>query len=647
MLSVRRSRFISLQKIAAIASSSWNCQNTFINQQCQKFSSGEETVRIGCASAFWGDTAAAAPQLVHQGKIDFLVFDYLAEITMSILAAAKRKSPEMGYATDFVQITMGPLLNDLKRKGIRVVSNAGGVNPHACAKALQDIAKKAGVDMKMAVVTGDDLLSQMKDIASQGITDIDSGSQFPAAVASMNAYLGATPIAKALDMGADIVITGRCVDSAVVLGPLVHKFKWKPTDYDLLAQGSLAGHLVECGAQATGGIFTDWHLVEGWDNIGFPIVECSTDGSFILSKPPKTGGLVSKATVAEQLVYEIGDPRAYLLPDVTCDFSNVNLVEAKDRTTQEDGILVTGAKGSPPPSKYKVTATYPDGNKIVFLVVIGGPRAAEKGIKTAENVLKRVRRMLKFLGMEDFTRTHVQMLGSESMYGSKARSTQTREVVALISAEHQDKRGVGLLARELAPAGTGMAPGTTGPGGGRPKISPVLKLFSFLYPKEKVDIEVHMDGVAEKVEVPVLEGEQETSPPPQQQAPETHLETGNETYTVGQLAYTRSGDKANSSNIGVIARHPSFLPYLKHALTEEAVQEYFQQVFDGTEPGEKLVTRYDLPGINALNFVLKKSLGSGGVASMRADPQGKCYGQMLLDFEITNLPDLLSKTKEQ
>ncbi|XP_071846661.1 uncharacterized protein [Apostichopus japonicus] len=642
MLSFRATHLGVLQRVAAISSRKYLTEQ----QPCRLMSSGDDNIRIGCASAFWGDTATAAPQLVYQGKIDFLVFDYLAEITMSILAAAKRKSPDMGYATDFVQVTMGPLLNEIKRQGIRVVSNSGGVNPQACCEALQQVAKKAGVDLKIAVVTGDDLMRQMKDIAEQGITDIDSGRSFPRAVASMNAYLGATPISKALDMGADIVVTGRCVDSAVVLGPLMNKFKWGTDDYDRLAMGSLAGHLVECGAQATGGTFTDWHLVEGWDKIGFPIVECSSDGTFILSKPPKTGGLVTTATVAEQLIYEIGDPRRYLLPDVTCDFSNVSLSAAKDPTTQEDGVSVAGAKGLPPSSKYKVTATYLAGNKIVFMCVIGGPRAAEKGQKTAENILKRVRGMLKFLGMEDFSRTHVQMLGAESMYGPHARNNQTREVVALISAEHPDKKGVGLLARELAPAGTGMAPGTTGPGGGRPKISPVLKLFSFLYPKEKLNVEVHMDGVTEKVPLSETDGEVDT-PEPTPGTSQDSLETGDHTFTVGQLAYTRSGDKANSANVGVIARHPSYLPYLKQALTEETVEAYFEHVLDKSSPSEKLVTRYELPGITALNFVLQKSLGGGGVASMRADPQGKCYGQMLLDFEIPNLPDLLSKTNSR
>ncbi|XP_070553528.1 uncharacterized protein [Ptychodera flava] len=241
----------------------------------------EKAVRIGCASGFWGDTACAAPQLVHKGDIDYLVFDYLSEITMSLLTAAKQKVPKFGYTPDFVSVVMAPLMKDIKQKGIKVISNAGGVNPHGCAAALQEVAKKHNVDLKVAVVTGDDLMPMREELASQGITEMKSGLPFPKAMHSMNAYLGAGPIARALSIGADVVVTGRCVDSAVVLGPLLHEFGWSTSDYDRLAAGSLAGHLVECGAQATGGIFTDWHMVPGWDNIGFPIVECSSDGSFI------------------------------------------------------------------------------------------------------------------------------------------------------------------------------------------------------------------------------------------------------------------------------------------------------------------------------------------------------------------------------
>ncbi|XP_033098400.1 uncharacterized protein LOC117102277 [Anneissia japonica] len=610
-----------------------------IRRYCSSRPTGERKIRIGCASGFWGDTATSAPQLIHNGNIDFLVFDYLSEITMSLMTAAKHKSPDLGYAPDFIQAVMAPLLGDIKKKGIRVISNAGGINPHSCAAALKDVAKKSGVDLKVAVVTGDNVMSKKSDISETGVSDIDSGVPIPKTLVSMNAYLGATPISRALDLGAEVVITGRCVDSAVVLGPLMHTFGWAPDDYNLLAQGSLAGHLVECGAQATGGIFTDWHTVPDWDNIGFPIAECSSDGSFIITKPPKTGGLVSVPAVAEQLVYEIGDPKKYLLPDVTCDFSQVKLSQVHG-----EAVSVTGALGSEPTNQYKVSATYTDGYRVTAVCPTAGINAAEKGRRTAESILKRVRRMFKFLGLEDFTQTNVQMLGSEESYGPHSNSPNPREIVIWLAVQHQQKKALEIFSREIAPAGTGMCPGLTGIVGGRPRVSPVLRLFSFLYPKENVTIHVEMDDLKETVEIKEHAAAQSDNISQQEEPPiPTGLETGSCSYTLGQLAYARSGDKGNSANIGVIARHPSFVPYLREALTEEAIRNYFRHIL---EPGiDKQIQRFELPGIQAFNFLLKGALGGGGVASLRSDPQGKALGQMLLDFQLDGLPDLLSRLK--
>ncbi|XP_061566061.1 uncharacterized protein LOC133420388 [Cololabis saira] len=340
-------------------------------------SAGTKPVRIGCASGFWGDTAASVPQLVYGGKLDFLVFDYLSEITMSLLTAAKSKAPNMGYAPDFVQLALAPFINDIHKKGIRVVSNAGGVNPLACAEAIREVVKKAGLDLKVAVVTGDDLVPHRSSLSEVKMADGEGKQPLPKTLHSMNAYLGAEPIRRCLDGGADVVVTGRCVDSAVALGPLMHSFGWTRRDYDLLAAGSLAGHLIECGAQSTGGIFTDWDKVPDWDNMGFPVVECSGDGSFVLSKPPKTGGLVSFGTVAEQLVYEIGDPRRYLLPDVICDFSQVEIQEVPG--VDGGAVRVTGAKGLPPSHDYKVCATYMDGFRATAVCPVGGAQSGGEG----------------------------------------------------------------------------------------------------------------------------------------------------------------------------------------------------------------------------------------------------------------------------
>lgn len=603
-------------------------------------SSGEKRVRIGCASGFWGDTATSVPQLVYGGKLDFLVFDYLSEITMSLLTAAKAKIPNMGYAPDFVQVALCPFINDIHRKGIRVVSNAGGVNPLACADAIQEVIKKAGLELKVAVVTGDDLMPHRSSLTEVKMADNGSKQSLPGTLHSMNAYLGAVPIQRCLDLGADIVVTGRCVDSAVALGPLMHSFGWKRDDYDLLAAGSLAGHLIECGAQSTGGIFTDWHKVPDWDNIGFPVVECSADGSFVLSKPPKTGGLVSFGTVAEQLVYEIGDPQRYLLPDVTCDFSRVEIHQLPG--VEGGAVRVTGAKGLAPSPDYKVCATYMDGFRATAVCPLGGPRVTEKARRTAESIIKRTKRMFKQLDLEDFSAVNIQVLGAEDMYGPNARHKGSREAVLWLAVHHKQKKALELFSREVSPAGTGMAPGLTGIVGGRPRVSPVLKPFFFLHPKSELKVDVHIGSeLVESLSEPGPESsEQEVPPTSTDDDPDTDLPSGPHSYRVEELAFTRSGDKGDSANIGVISRHPLFFPYLKKHLTSSVVEEYFSHLI---EPGQSHpVTRYSLRGVFGLNFVLRRSLGGGGVASLRCDPQGKAFGQMLLDLKLRGLPDLKS-----
>src|SRR6478735_10534065 len=318
--------------------------------------SPQKTVRIGGASGFWGDSMVAAPQLVKHGRLDYLVFDFLAETTMSILASARAKKPELGYATDFVDIAMKPVLAELKRQGIKVVSNAGGINPHGCAAALQALAEAEGVALRIAVVEGDDVSAQMAPLRAAGTRDMFTGEALPEKVLSANAYLGAAPIAAALAAGAEVVITGRCVDSAVTLGALMHEFGWQPGDYDLLASGSLAGHIIECGCQATGGLHTDWEDIPDWAHMGYPVVECHADGSFVVTKPEGTGGKVIRANVAEQLLYEIGDPGAYLLPDVSCDFRQVVIEQVG-----ADRVRVGPARGRAPSPSYKVSATQLDG----------------------------------------------------------------------------------------------------------------------------------------------------------------------------------------------------------------------------------------------------------------------------------------------
>ncbi|MEC6038118.1 acyclic terpene utilization AtuA family protein [Acinetobacter nosocomialis] len=590
-------------------------------------------VKIGCASGFWGDTNTAAFQLVHLTDINYLVFDYLSEITMSIMAKAKMVEPKHGYALDFVSRVMAPLLKKIAEKKIKVISNAGGVNPLACRDALQKIIKEYGLDLKVAVVFGDDLLPKHEQLKSQNIQEMFSGEALPEQVASSNAYLGAVAIRDALDLGADIVITGRVVDSAVVLAPLLHEYQWSLDDYDKLAQGSLAGHVIECGAQCTGGNFTDWQLVQGFDNMGFPVVEVSEDGSFIVTKPQGTGGLVSTATVAEQIVYEIGNPQAYLLPDVIADFSHVHLEQVG-----EHRVRVTGAKGQAPTTQYKVSATYPDGYRVLVSFLIAGREAPQKAQVIADAILSKCERVLAMRSVPPFSEKSVEILGIESTYGEHAQILNSREVVVKIAVKHMFKEACMFFASEIAQASTGMAPALAGIVGGRPKASPVVKLFSFLIGKNQVSVEIDFEGKRYPVEIPqgVF-----TEQLPTFKAGENAIYQGDEIEVpLIEIAHARSGDKGNHSNIGVIARKADYLPWIRAALTEQTVASYMQHVLDA-EKGR--VIRYELPGLNALNFMLENALGGGGVASLRIDPQGKAFAQQLLDMPVKVPAHLLEK----
>ena len=590
----------------------------------------EKTVRIGCASGFYGDSQLSARQLVDRGDIDYLVFDYLAEITMAILAKAKSRNEKAGFAVDFVTVAMKDVLADCAKKGIKVVANAGGVNVPGCISALETLCEQMGLNLKVAGVYGDDLMGR-DDLPHSGMTEMQTGAALPENPGSMNAYLGGRPIADALDAGADIVVTGRVVDSAVVLGPLMHEFGWTESDYNQLAQGSLCGHVIECGAQCTGGNYTDWHTVPDFSTISYPVAEVSADGSFVISITPDSGGLATVGSVGEQIVYEIGDPANYLLPDVACDFSHVKLKEVGT-----DQIAVSGALGRAPGNQYKVCATWRDGFQVKGMAIYGGLRARDKAQTCLEAWVKRVRRHFEENGIEDFRAVDFEYLGAEHSYGPHANPAAQagREIVAKFGLHHDDPNALQFAANEMMYLGTSGAPGMYGLGGGRPRPSGLIQIHSALLDKSLVTVTVQLgDDILHHKTYQTQQSS--VTPKCYLDAEEVHADQGWVEVPLEALAFARSGDKGNNANIGVIARDTRYLPYIHAQLTAQAVAEYFAHLVRGD------VERFELPGFNAYNFFITEALGGGGTASIRADAQGKSLAQQLLSLVIKVPADLM------
>ncbi len=602
-------------------------------------------IRIGGATGYWGDADLALPQFLGEGDLDFIVFDYLAEITMSIMARAKAADPEKGYATDFVSAIVAPHLQAIADSGVKLISNAGGVNPGACGRALRQVIEAGGLSLKVAVITGDDLMPKLGQVLDSEPAEMFTNEPTPPreAIASANAYLGAFPIAEALHQGADIVVTGRCVDSAVTLGACIHRFGWQRDDLDLLAAGSLAGHLIECGPQATGGNYTDWHEVaDSLHEVGYPIAEIAADGAVVMTKPKGTGGCVTTGTVGEQLLYEIGDPAAYYLPDVICDFTQVSLQQI-----DSDRVAVTGARGRGVPAQYKTSMTWADGWRAGMIGFYVGARAAEKARLFADEAMQRARRKLSKMGAPDYVDVCVEIVGDESHWGEAARYVRSREVAVKVACRHADRRATDLLMRELAGVGLGAPAGFCAFAGARPKSSPVIRLFSILVDRDVVDIQIHTADQAQSfedsrsIQAAVLDLAQDamgndTAAEREETAVATDDGTERIEVPLERLAWARSGDKGDKANVGVMARKPEYFPWIAAALDESYVASRFEHFMVSPE-----MDRYVLPGLPALNFVLHHALGGGGVASLRNDPQAKGYAQILLDTPVSLPAQLL------
>lgn len=578
-------------------------------------------VRIGGASAYFGDTQIAMPQLLRAPALDYLVFDYLSEGAMGMFGRLAAVDPAGGYPPNFLEVHVGPHLGEILDRGIKIVANAGGINPAGLARAVEAFARDRGRAPRVIAVEGDNLMGRLDEL--RGLTDMFGGKPFPENVISANVYLGALPIAEALARGADIVVTGRVVDSATTLGILIHEFGWSADDHDLIAAGTLSGHLLECGAQITGGTFTDWEDVPDWANIGFPIGECAADGSIVITKAPDTGGIVSVGTVSEQMLYEVSDPQAYFVPDVTCDFSKVRIEQVG-----EDRVRVHGAIGYPPTATYKLCVTWADGWRAATLTPIIGHNAAAKAERTAGALIERIGGLLRETNYGPFTRTFSSVIGQEASLGAQGRNADSREVVLKMIVDHNDKRGIDLYVREHHSASSSMSPGTSI--NQATNAFPLTRLNSFLVDKTITEPRLVDRGETSPSPVPTGGG----FAPDMIVRPAVADADGEADAVVDliALAWARSGDKGDLFNVAIIARRPEYLPWIRRALTEAAVAQWFAHVFEAGSPGR--VTRYDLPGTSALNFLVHDGLAGGINASPRLDPVAKTMGQQLLFFPV-------------
>ena len=451
----------------------------------------KDSIRIASGQGFWGDLPNAPINQVRKGPIDYLVMDYLAEVTMSIMQKQKLRNPDYGYARDFVGV-ISEILPDIAEKGIKVISNAGGVNPEACKEQILKAIEEQGYNgIKVAVVDGDNILNDLDSLIERGhpLNNMESGEPITSVkdeLLSANVYFGSRPIVEALNKGADIVVTGRVTDTGLTLAPMIHEFDWSFDDYDKMSAGTIAGHIIECGAQVSGGNFTDWEKIDDFVDIGFPIIEAKPDGSFYVTKHDDTGGLISEQTVKEQLLYEIGDPTEYITPDCIADFTSVNLEKAGPNR-----VKVSGIKGKPETETYKISASYNDGYKLSSTLVYSWPGALKKAKRAGEILQGRA----DALGLEydDFRVEYIGVNGcSEQPITKKQLDGEQEEVQMRVSLSGSSKEDLNRFGKEVAPLILTGPSGVTGFAGGRPKASGIVAYWPALLDKEAVSPRVRI-----------------------------------------------------------------------------------------------------------------------------------------------------------
>ena len=521
------------------------------------------------------------------------------------------------------------------KKKVRVISNAGGINPIGMGRKIVEMAQAMGLDIKVGVVYGDDIVNQLYELTAAGekFTNMETGEDFfgvRSRITSANIYLGAEPVVKALDAGCQIIVTGRVTDTGITLAPMIHEFGWAMDDWDKMAAGIIAGHVIECGAQASGGNISDWRDVKSFRNIGYPIIEMENTGEFVVTKHKKTGGLVSEKTVREQLVYEMGDPANYISPDGVARFDSIQLKQiGKDR------VRVYGIKGKPEPDNLKVSMSFEDGWKANGSVLVSGPDACEKAEVIADALWAKLN--------HKFEATRTDVIGSGSIWPKSFHTDEANEVLlrfAVRDPKYDKVREFGKALPTLILSGpAGMAVTT----GGRPKPSRVVAYWPALMHRSRVKAKVLVvstDGLESFYEITFPIRVQSTTfadQAPPKRKPGRKATGRTVTARLQEICYARSGDKGDTCNIGVLARSPEIYDWIVEHLTDEVVRRFFEGITFGK------VVRYELDNLLALNFLLEETLGGGGTKSLMIDPQGKTLAQALLQMKL-KIPQSLLKT---
>ncbi|MFZ1682683.1 MAG: acyclic terpene utilization AtuA family protein [Candidatus Zixiibacteriota bacterium] len=591
-------------------------------------------IRIGNAGGYWGDDLSALKRQLQGGQLDYITMDFLAEITMSIMQKQRATNPELGYATDFID-QLQECLPIIVEKNVRVITNAGGINPLGLGQRIVGLATKMGLKIKVGVVSGDDILSGIDHLVSLGekFSNMETGEKFEdirTRVTSANIYFGAAPVVKALDAGCQIVVTGRVTDTGITLAPMIHEFGWAHNDWDKLAAGIIAGHIIECGAQSSGGNISDWHDVKTFQNIGYPIVEIEPSGEFTVTKHPNTGGLVSEKTVKEQLVYEMGDPSNYITPDVIACFDTIQI-----KKSGKDRVRVFGIKGKPATQFLKVSMSFDDGFKASGELLVCGPEAYAKAKVISEIFWKKVG--------HTFEATDTAVVGAGSCWPKQLSPYEANEIFLKFGALDHDPSKLKDFGKALSTVILSGPAGMAVTGKGRPKPSPVVAYWPALMNRNNAkarayaltdggeqswDIDFHMNA-ADLVQPAPIKKPKRALP----KLPSGKIRTG----ILRDLCYARSGDKGDTANVGVLARSPEAYTWIIKNLTVPKVKSFFKGITKGK------VVRYELDNLQGLNFLLEETLGGGGTKSLLTDPQGKTLAQALLQMEI-KYPAAILKT---